>query len=125
MPSCRAENEPIQDLYTSRMRSFMFVLSLTLKARQGAIGIAGLVAAIYPIESPGGYQLYGRTLPAWQTWGKGKDFHAERPWLLEPFDQVCVLASHDVAASFSVVWQVVFKPIREEDYIEVRFLIPT
>ncbi|KAG6917630.1 hypothetical protein DXG01_001737 [Tephrocybe rancida] len=33
----------------------------------GAIGIAGPVAAIYPVESPGGYQLYGRTLPAWQT----------------------------------------------------------
>ncbi|KAL1938008.1 hypothetical protein VTO73DRAFT_12019 [Trametes versicolor] len=54
----------------------------------GAIGIAGPVAAIYPIESPGGYQLYGRTLPPWQTWGKGRDFSADSPWLLRPFDQV-------------------------------------
>jgi len=55
---------------------------------KGAIGIAGPVAAIYPIESPGGYQLYGRTLPAWQTWGKGSNFHPQKPWLLEAFDQV-------------------------------------
>ncbi|TFK80957.1 urea carboxylase [Polyporus arcularius HHB13444] len=55
---------------------------------RGAIGIAGLVAAIYPIESPGGYQLYGRTLPPWQTWGKGRDFAPDRPWMLRPFDQV-------------------------------------
>ncbi|KDR71879.1 hypothetical protein GALMADRAFT_74481 [Galerina marginata CBS 339.88] len=69
---------------------------------RGAIGIAGPVAAIYPIESPGGYQLYGRTLPAWQTWGKGKDFHATRPWLLEAFDQVT------------------FSPVTEEQYLEIE-----
>ncbi|KAG6877108.1 hypothetical protein C0993_010220 [Termitomyces sp. T159_Od127] len=55
---------------------------------RGAIGIAGPVAAIYPIESPGGYQLYGRTLPMWQTWGKGDDFSLDKPWLLQPFDQI-------------------------------------
>ncbi|KAI0339186.1 urea carboxylase [Trametopsis cervina] len=61
--------------------------SRTYTAR-GAIGIAGLVAAIYPIESPGGYQLYGRTLPPWQTWGSGADFTPDKPHLLQPFDQV-------------------------------------
>ncbi|KAJ7201761.1 allophanate hydrolase subunit 2-domain-containing protein [Mycena rebaudengoi] len=55
---------------------------------QGAVGIAGVVAAIYPIVSPGGYMLYGRSLPAWQAWGKGPDFSPDRPWLLEPFDQI-------------------------------------
>ncbi|KAF8063623.1 allophanate hydrolase subunit 2-domain-containing protein [Lyophyllum atratum] len=55
---------------------------------RGAIGIAGPVAAIYPVESPGGYQLYGRTLPTWQTWGKGVDFSPAKPWLLQPFDQI-------------------------------------
>jgi len=69
---------------------------------RGAIGTAGPVAAIYPIESPGGYQLYGRTLPAWQTWGKGKDFHATKPWLLEVFDQVT------------------FSPVTEEQYLELE-----
>ncbi|KAI1787216.1 allophanate hydrolase subunit 2-domain-containing protein, partial [Ganoderma leucocontextum] len=55
---------------------------------RGAIGMAGVVGAIYPIESPGGYQLFGRTLSPWQTWGKGEDFNTDNPWLLQPFDQV-------------------------------------
>ncbi|KAI0323769.1 urea carboxylase [Cubamyces sp. BRFM 1775] len=67
---------------------------------RGAIGIAGVVAAIYPIESPGGYQLYGRTLPPWQTWGKGQNFSPDSPWLLRPFDQIA--------------WEVV----SEEEYVQ-------
>ncbi|KAF9264321.1 urea carboxylase [Marasmius fiardii PR-910] len=55
---------------------------------RGAIGVAGVVAAIYPIESPGGYQLYGRTLPGWNTWGQGRDFRPDKPWFFESFDQV-------------------------------------
>jgi len=69
---------------------------------RGAIGIAGVVAAIYPVESPGGYQLYGRTLPAWQNWGAGPDFTPDRPWLLQPFDQV------------------VFEEVTEKDYLEIE-----
>ncbi|KAJ3001785.1 hypothetical protein NUW54_g6213 [Trametes sanguinea] len=69
---------------------------------RGAIGIAGVVAAIYPIESPGGYQLYGRTLPPWQTWGKGPNFAPDSPWLLRPFDQV--------------TWEVV----NEADYVQLE-----
>ncbi|KAJ6622708.1 allophanate hydrolase subunit 2-domain-containing protein [Mycena sp. CBHHK59/15] len=69
---------------------------------QGAVGIAGVVAAIYPIVSPGGYMLYGRSLPAWQAWGKGPNFSPERPWLLEPFDQV-----H-------------FEPVTEGEYIRIE-----
>jgi len=69
---------------------------------RGAIGIAGVVAAIYPVESPGGYQLYGRTLPAWQNWGAGPDFAPERPWLLQPFDQV------------------VFEEVTEKQYLEIE-----
>ncbi|KZO93557.1 urea carboxylase [Calocera viscosa TUFC12733] len=55
---------------------------------EGAVGIAGLVAAIYPVASPGGYQLFGRTLSTWRTWGKGKGFSQEKPWILEMFDRV-------------------------------------
>ncbi|KAG7087251.1 hypothetical protein E1B28_013232 [Marasmius oreades] len=69
---------------------------------RGAIGIAGVVAAIYPIESPGGYQLYGRTLPGWSTWGQGEDFHSDKPWFFESFDQVR------------------FEPISEEEYLAVE-----
>ncbi|KAJ7208843.1 allophanate hydrolase subunit 2-domain-containing protein [Mycena pura] len=69
---------------------------------RGAVGIAGVVAAIYPIVSPGGYMLYGRTLPAWQEWGRGADFHPDRPWLLRPFDQV-----H-------------FEPVTEAEYLQIE-----
>ncbi|KAJ7304851.1 allophanate hydrolase subunit 2-domain-containing protein [Mycena albidolilacea] len=69
---------------------------------RGAVGIAGVVAAIYPAVSPGGYMLFGRTLPAWQQWGKGPNFAPDRPWLLQPFDQV-----H-------------FEPVREEQYLQIE-----
>jgi urea carboxylase len=89
MPTCRAEKNPSRT-YTP---SVSFIRSeksnkRSVKLLQGAVGIAGPVAAIYPVVSPGGYQLFGRTLPAWQTWGKGPDFASDRPWLLQPFDQV-------------------------------------
>ena len=63
---------------------------MTNTTPKGAVGIAGLVAAIYPVESPGGYQLFGRTLSTWQPWGIGKDFRPEKPWVLVPFDQVMI-----------------------------------
>lgn len=55
------------------------------------------------MESPGGYQLYGRTLPTWQTWGKGFNFSLNQPWLLEPFDQVCLyVVSLDIKITASL-----------------------
>ncbi|KAK7051710.1 urea carboxylase [Favolaschia claudopus] len=69
---------------------------------RGAVGIAGVVAAIYPVVSPGGYMMYGRTLPTWQQWGRGPDFSPEQPWLLRPFDQVR------------------FEPVSEEEYLELE-----
>jgi len=39
------------------------------------------------MDSPGGYQLVGRTLPIWNTFGRAGP-SAEKPWLLEFFDQV-------------------------------------
>ncbi|KAJ6550228.1 allophanate hydrolase subunit 2-domain-containing protein [Mycena capillaripes] len=69
---------------------------------RGSVGIAGVVAAIYPIVSPGGYMLYGRTLSTWQQWGKGPDFAPDRPWLLRPFDQVR------------------FEPVTESDYLQME-----
>ena len=35
----------------------------------GAVGIGGQFMAIYGMDSPGGYQLFGRTLPIWDTFG--------------------------------------------------------
>jgi len=54
---------------------------------EGAVGIGGSYICIYPMESPGGYQLVGRTLPIWNTWQTTPAF-AEAPWLLRFFDRI-------------------------------------
>lgn len=54
---------------------------------EGAVGIGGAYICIYPMESPGGYQLVGRTLPIWNTWQTTPAF-AEAPWLLRFFDRI-------------------------------------
>ncbi|KAK9808039.1 hypothetical protein WJX73_007706 [Symbiochloris irregularis] len=55
---------------------------------EGAVGIGGSYMCIYPMESPGGYQLVGRTLPIWNTFGRTPPFSRDQPWLLRYFDQV-------------------------------------
>ncbi|GMK58548.1 hypothetical protein CspeluHIS016_0505800 [Cutaneotrichosporon spelunceum] len=51
------------------------------KTCEGAIGLAGVIGAIYPIASAGGYQLLGRTLSTWQAW-------AEKHSILDNFDSI-------------------------------------
>lgn len=52
------------------------------KVPAGSVGIAGDQTGIYPMESPGGWQLIGRTpLVLFHT-------HASKPCLLEPGNQV-------------------------------------
>lgn len=51
------------------------------KTPEGAIGLAGVIGAIYPIASAGGYQLLGRTLSTWQPWSESHS-------LLTNFDSV-------------------------------------
>ncbi|CAF2975374.1 unnamed protein product, partial [Rotaria sp. Silwood2] len=49
--------------------------------------LGGNYMAIYPIESPGGYQLFGRTIQTWSTFGTiGYPFTNYQPWLLNMFD---------------------------------------
>eukprot|EP01089_Gocevia_fonbrunei_P013335 TRINITY_DN3401_c0_g1_i1.p1 TRINITY_DN3401_c0_g1~~TRINITY_DN3401_c0_g1_i1.p1 ORF type:complete len:176 (+),score=43.93 TRINITY_DN3401_c0_g1_i1:455-982(+) len=55
---------------------------------EGGVGIGGAYMCIYPMESPGGYQLIGRTLPIWNTKGDLQHFTPEKPWLLDMFDQI-------------------------------------
>ncbi|VBB77387.1 Urea carboxylase and allophanate hydrolase activities involved in uracile catabolism, putative [Yarrowia lipolytica] len=50
----------------------------------GTVGIGGMYMAIYTMDSPGGYQLVGRTIPIWDKLSLGQ----ERPWLMSPFDQI-------------------------------------
>ncbi|MDF0732718.1 urea carboxylase [Pseudomonas entomophila] len=55
---------------------------------EGTVGIGGMYLCIYGMDSPGGYQLVGRTLPIWNTWRKNAQFAGNQPWLLHCFDQV-------------------------------------
>ncbi|MFC5696941.1 urea carboxylase [Pseudomonas sp. GCM10022186] len=55
---------------------------------EGTVGIGGMYMCIYGMDSPGGYQLVGRTLPIWNRFVKNAQFENGQPWLLRFFDQV-------------------------------------
>jgi urea carboxylase len=55
---------------------------------EGTVGIGGVYMCIYGMDSPGGYQLIGRTLPIWNKFLKNEVFAPGEPWLLKFFDQV-------------------------------------
>jgi len=55
---------------------------------EGTVGIGGVYMCIYGMDSPGGYQLIGRTLPIWNKFLKNEVFVEGKPWLLRFFDQV-------------------------------------
>ena len=55
---------------------------------EGTVGIGGVYMCIYGMDSPGGYQLVGRTLPIWNKFLKNRLFVDGKPWLLRFFDQV-------------------------------------
>ncbi|PSC69627.1 urea carboxylase [Micractinium conductrix] len=55
---------------------------------EGSVGIGGAYMCIYPMNSPGGYQLVGRTLPIWNPFTRTGPFTPGKPWLLRNFDQV-------------------------------------
>ncbi|MGI4856694.1 MAG: urea carboxylase [Janthinobacterium lividum] len=55
---------------------------------EGTVGIGGVYMCIYGMDSPGGYQLVGRTLPIWNKFLKNTAFVDGKPWLLRFFDQV-------------------------------------
>lgn len=55
---------------------------------EGAVGIGGSYMCIYPMNSPGGYQLVGRTLPIWNMFPRAGPFEPEKPWLLRNFDRI-------------------------------------
>jgi len=54
---------------------------------EGAVGIGGPCFAIYPVESPGGYQLFGRSLPVYDLQRRNSAFRGD-PLLLRPADRV-------------------------------------
>lgn len=62
--------------------------ALLARPDAGGVGIGGAYMCIYPMASPGGYQLVGRTLPIWNAFTRTGPFQPGKPWLLRNFDQV-------------------------------------
>ncbi|TVY80340.1 putative urea carboxylase [Lachnellula suecica] len=60
----------------------------------GTIGMGGSLFAIYPVEAPGGYMMFARTMECWDSFGHGPSFTPTRPWLYEPFD---IVKYHEVS----------------------------
>jgi urea carboxylase len=54
---------------------------------EGTLGIGGPCFAIYPVESPGGYQLLGRTIRIFDLERRNEGF-GDSPFLLRPGDRV-------------------------------------
>jgi urea carboxylase len=52
------------------------------------VGIGGAYLCIYGMESPGGYQLVGRTLQIWSSHRQEHPFEPGVPWLLRFFDRI-------------------------------------
>ncbi|KAF4554208.1 Urea carboxylase-like protein [Elsinoe fawcettii] len=53
---------------------------------EGTVSWGGSCMSIYPVDSPGGYQMTGRTVPCFDYFGWKRGFARERPWLFRDFD---------------------------------------
>ncbi|KAH7025475.1 allophanate hydrolase subunit 2-domain-containing protein [Macrophomina phaseolina] len=53
---------------------------------EGTVSWGGSCMSLYPVDSPGGYQMTGRTVPCFDVLGWKKGFERERPWLYRDFD---------------------------------------
>lgn len=60
---------------------------------EGQVSWGGSCMALYNVESPGGYQLTGLTIPGCDILGSKNGYSLDRPWLFEDFDQ---LTFHEV-----------------------------
>jgi urea carboxylase len=52
---------------------------------EGTVGWAGSCMSIYPVDSPGGYQMTGRTIPCWDYYSYKPGFD-DKPWIFRDFD---------------------------------------
>lgn len=52
------------------------------------MGIGGKYLCVYGMESPGGYQLIGRTVPIWSGYRQRAPFETGKPWLFRFFDRI-------------------------------------
>jgi urea carboxylase len=81
---CAVPINPLHRLVTSKYNP------ARTYTQEGTVGLGGSYMCIYPMNSPGGYQLIGRTLPIWDTFGNSnpKLFSEGKPWMLQMFDQI-------------------------------------
>ena len=83
---CAVPLDPRHRLVTTKMAP------ARLFTHEGTVGIGGSYLCIYGMDSPGGYQLMGRTIPIWDTYGSVPESHrgapADKPWLLKFFDRI-------------------------------------
>ncbi|KAL4792027.1 urea carboxylase [Aspergillus venezuelensis] len=65
---------------------------------RGAVGVAGQYLCIYATDSPGGYQLIGRTISIWDEY---RQTDSQSPWLFSLLDQITFypLAEEDLDAA--------------------------
>ena len=55
---------------------------------RGTVGMGGGSTAIYPVDGPGGYQIFARTpVPIWDAQARLPEFENQR-WLLQPTDRL-------------------------------------
>ncbi|KAG9895676.1 3-methylcrotonyl-CoA carboxylase subunit alpha, partial [Aureobasidium melanogenum] len=53
---------------------------------EGTVSWGGSCMSIYPVDSPGGYQMTGRTIPIFDALGWKNGFSPSRPYLFQDFD---------------------------------------
>ncbi|KAF7593818.1 hypothetical protein BBP40_010752 [Aspergillus hancockii] len=54
----------------------------------GSVSWGGSCMALYNVDSPGGYQMTGTTIPGVDILGSKTGYTPNRPWLFEEFDQI-------------------------------------
>ena len=55
---------------------------------EGQVSWGGSCMGLYNVESPGGYQLIGLSIPGVDILGSKNGYSLDRPWLFEDFDQL-------------------------------------
>jgi urea carboxylase len=55
---------------------------------EGSLSWGGSCMSLYPVDSPGGYQMTGLTIPCFDLLGSKAGYAPDRPWLYEDFDQL-------------------------------------
>ncbi|UZN04091.1 urea carboxylase [Cellulomonas sp. S1-8] len=81
----------------------------------GTVGLGGQYLCVYGMDSPGGYQLVGRTLPVWAGHRQHGPFAPGVPWLLRFFDRI---VWHAVSADELAAQRTAFAAGRLEVHVE-------